>query len=155
MDVTSVPGPTMYVTVWLSDEVRTHLGKTANAAALFGAHVGRDLTPPIAANEDDLERRIKQDMPIPVPTEVSVTGDTWKESSVDVCIAGLGWLAVGVSGEARVTVWAPPGVAITTRDAIVPDFAKEFCKPGFDKLLQRANSSKGAKKGGGKKAAKR
>ncbi len=155
LDVTSVPGPTMYVTVWLSDEVRTHLGKTANAAALFGAHVGRDLTPPIAANEDDLERRIKQDMPIPVPTEVSVTGDTWKESSVDVCIAGLGWLAVGVSGEARVTVWAPPGVAITTRDAIVPDFAKEFCKPGFDKLLQRANSSKGAKKGGGKKAAKR
>ena len=154
LDVTSVPGSTMYVTVWVSDEVRTHLGKTANAAALFGAHVGRDLTPPIAANVDDLERRIKQEMPRPVPTDVSIVGDTWKESSVDVCIAGLGWLAVGVSGQARVTVWAPPGVAITTRDAIVPDFAKEFCKPGFDKLLQSQGAAKGAKKGG-KKAGKR
>jgi len=60
-----------------------------------------------------------------------------------------------VSGEARVKVWAPPGVAITTRDAIVPDFAKEFCKPGFDKLLQRSGAAKGGKKGGGKKAGKR
>ena len=155
LDVTSVPGSTMYVTVWVSDEVRTHLGKTSNAAAFFGAHVGRDLTPPIAADEDDLDRRIKQEMPTPVPTEVVITGNNWKESSVDVCIAGLGWVAVGVSGEARVTVWAPPGVAITTRDAIVPDFAKEFCKPGFDKLLQRSNSAKGTKKGGGKKSGKR
>lgn len=155
LDVTSVPGSTMYVTVWVSDEVRTHLGKTENATALLGTHIGRDLTPPIAADEDDLETRIKQQMPRPVPTEVSIVGDTWKESSVDVCIAGLGWLAVGVSGEARVKVWAPPGVAITTRDAIVPDFAKEFCKPGFDKLLQRSGAAKGGKKGGGKKAGKR
>ena len=69
---------------------------------------------------------------------------------MDVCIAGLGW--VGVGGEARLTVWAPPGVAITTRDALVPDFAKEFCKPGFDKLLQNSNDSRKKKKGasGGK-----
>ena len=155
LDVTSVPGTTMYVTVWVSDEVRTHLGKTDNAAQLFDAHVGRDLTPPVAADEADLEGRIKQGIVKPVSTDVSVVGDSWKQSSVDVCIAGLGWAAVGVSGEARLTVWAPPGVAITTRDAIVPDYAREFCKPGFDKLLQNSSSGSsgsGAKrKRGGKK----
>jgi len=157
LDVTSVPGTTMYVTVWVSDEVRTHLGKTDKAAQLFDAHVGRDLTPPVAADEADLEGRIRQDMVKPVSTDVSVVGDSWKQSSVDVCIAGLGWAAVGVSGEARLTVWAPPGVAITTRDAIVPDYAREFCKPGFDKLLQNSRSGSsgsgsGAKrKRGGKK----
>ena len=152
LDVTKVPGSTMYLTVWVSDEVRTHLGKTANAGQLYDAHVGRDLTPPVAADEADLEGRIKRDMAKLVPTEVSVVGDSWKESSVDVCIAGLGWVGVGVGGEARLTVWAPPGVAITTRDALVPDFAKEFCKPGFDKLLQNSNDSRKKKKGasGGK-----
>ena len=149
LDVTSVPGSTMYLTVWVSDEVRTHLGKTSNAAQLFDAHVGRDLTPPVAVSEQDLEVRIKQEMPRPIATEVSVNGDSWKQSSVDVCIAGLGWVAIGVRGEARLTVWAPPGVSITTRDAIVPDFAKEFCKPGFDKLLQRSNPVKRTKKKGG------
>ena len=62
--------------------------------------------------------------------------------------AGLGWVAVGVDGTASLRVWAPPGVAITTRGALVPDLAKELQRPGFDKLAVQAVA--GGKGGGGK-----
>ena len=55
--------------------------------------------------------------------------------------AGLGWVAVGVDGTASLRVWAPPGVAITTRGALVPDLAKELQRPGFDKLAVQAVAS--------------
>jgi ribosome biogenesis GTPase A len=140
LDVTSVPGSTIYLTIWVSDEVRTHLGKTANAPQLFRSHVGRELTPPVAATQEDLDDRIMGSMSNKISTDVSVRGDSWKQSSVDICIAGLGWVGVGLAGEARITVSAPEGVAITTRDALVPDMAKEFCKPGFDKMLASVSS---------------
>ena len=44
-----------------------------------------------------------------VPTLVIVQGPNWKQSSMDIAVAGLGWVAVGVSGEAEFTVWAHEG----------------------------------------------
>ena len=49
--------------------------------------------------------------------------------------AGLGWVGAGVKGEASLRVWAPRGVAITTHDALVPDFARDLERPGFSSLL--------------------
>ncbi len=150
IDVKSIPGSTIYMTIWASDEVRTHLGKTENAVQLLRLHTGSDLVPPIAIDEEGGEDRILS-IPELVETDVVVAGTSWKANSVDVCIAGLGWASVGVNGTAELQVWAPEGVAITTREALVPDMAKEFCKPGYDSLLQKDKKGKKQKKKKGKK----
>jgi ribosome biogenesis GTPase A len=131
VDIITVPGATMYITVWASDDIRTHLGKTKNAEQFYSVHAGKELVPPVAADEQDRLSRIESIGNMKA-TDVIVEGDSWKQSSVDVCIAGLGWISVGVNGKAELKVWAPPGVAITSRDALIPDMAKEFCRPGFD-----------------------
>ncbi len=62
---------------------------------------------------------------------------------------------MGVSGEANLRVWAPKGVAITTHDALVPDYAKDLERPGFSSLLpdsgkQHQSSAGGSGSGGAK-----
>lgn len=51
-------------------------------------------------------------------------------------------MGVGVSGTAELRVWAPPGVAITTHDALVPDYAKELERPGFGVALTDAGKNR-------------
>lgn len=60
-----------------------------------------------------------------------VEGTEWLQSTVDVHVAGLGWVGVGIKGRADLRVWAPRGVAITTRDALVPDYSDQFERAGF------------------------
>ena len=43
---TQIPAATIYLTVWASDELSTHLGKTESAGALYGKHAGTLLVPP-------------------------------------------------------------------------------------------------------------
>ena len=145
VDVVECPGATMYLTVWVSDEVGCHLGKTEGAEERYIKHAGVKLTPPVGEKE-----RFDQ-FPALKSTEVVIEGDIWKESSMDVAIAGLGWVAVGVSGEATLNVWAPPGVAITTREAMIPDFAKDLERPGFGTVI--AGGAKGKEKKSGVGAA--
>lgn len=70
--------------------------------------------------------------------------------------AGLGWLAVGVSGAAELKVWVPEGVSVTLHDALIPDYAKVWQKPGFSAMLpqaaKKAAGKKGTKAGAGKAA---
>lgn len=128
VDVLECPGATMYLTVWVSEQVVCHLGKTDLAENLLSKHHGTKLIPPIGD-----EQRINS-FPSLQPTEVTVHGSNWKKCDVDVAIAGVGWVGIGLNGDALLRVWAPPGVAVTTRDALVPDFAKELQKPGFDRI---------------------
>eukprot|EP00890_Picochlorum_soloecismus_P002122 jgi/Picsp_1/2910/NSC_01135-R1_gtp binding protein len=132
IDACSIPGATIYLTFWVSDDIRTHLGKTSSVESLYATHLGGKLSPPVCSGDDSS----RLDMfPSLLPTDVEVEGIDWRSNSVDICIAGLGWIAVGVKGKASFKVWAPPGVAITTRSALIPDMAKEFCRPGFDTVL--------------------
>jgi ribosome biogenesis GTPase A len=141
VDVLSCPGSTMYLTVWCSDQVGCHMGKTDSAEERYVKHVGSKLMPPVGDAE-----RMKY-FPSLMATEVSVEGDSWKDSTVDVGIGGIGWVGVGVAGAADLRVWAPPGVAITTRDALVPDYAKELERPGFGSVI--GDLGKGVNSGGG------
>ena len=59
--------------------------------------------------------------------------------------AGLGWVAVGLEGEASFRAWAPPGIAVTTRDAIMPKFAEDFQRPGLG-LRDKGKVPKAVKK---------
>lgn len=63
--------------------------------------------------------------------------------------AGLGWLAVGVSGTAELKVWVPEGVSVTLHDAIIPDYAKVWQKPGFSAMLPQTRKKATEKKGKG------
>ena len=45
-----------------------------------------------------------------LPNRVSVQGKSWRESSTDIAIAGLGWVGVGVSGQAALDVWTYQGL---------------------------------------------
>jgi hypothetical protein len=51
-------------------------------------------------------------------------------------------VGVGVSGTAALRVWAPPGVAVTTHDALVPDMARDLERPGFGMALTDAGKNK-------------
>jgi hypothetical protein len=63
--------------------------------------------------------------------QVPLEGQKWKQSCVDVCIAGVGWVGIGLNGVARLMVWRQPKIAITSREALIPDFAEKFESPGW------------------------
>lgn len=155
LDLVSCPGATLYLTVWASDQVTCHVGKTQGAAQRQATHSGTLLVPPLPGRgqadsgtkdddkEDKEDKEGKESIVFEnlVGTDVIVSGNSWKESSVDVVIAGLGWVAVGIDGRASLRVWTPPGVAITTRQAMLPDYAERFEKLGFASSTSSSNSA--------------
>lgn len=58
-------------------------------------HAGTKLTPPVGDG-----KRVRELGPL-MPTEISVSGTSFRESGTDVAIAGLGWLGVAVDGTAQ------------------------------------------------------
>lgn len=84
--------------------------------------------------------------------DVRVEGSSWRASTVDIAVAGLGWVAVGCQGSAAFKVWAYPGVSITTHGSLIPDFAVQFEKPGISSLLPKAQQREQGKKGGASQA---
>lgn len=63
--------------------------------------------------------------------QVPVQGKDPLKPETDICIAGLGWVSVGLWGEATVKVWTPPGIAVTRRAALLTTYAKDFERPGW------------------------
>ena len=132
----------------MSEDICTHMGKTEGAAELFEAHAGSSLQPPAARERvAELGRWSSR--------SVSVRGEGWAASSVDLAIAGLGWVGVGVDGEASLQVWTYEGVGVAVRDALMPDMAKELETPGFD--FEKAGKARGGRvaRGGGGGAKRR
>lgn len=126
IDILECPGATLYLTAWVSPEVGCHFGRTDGADARRRGALGAALAPP-AGEAAALDAALGE----LVPADVTVSGDTWRASSVDVAVAGFGWAAIALSGTATLRVWAPPGVAVTVRDALLPDLARDLCRPGF------------------------
>lgn len=141
----------MYATIWTSDEMVCFLGKTENIKAKLEMHRGVLLQPPIR-NDPELQSAGAMH-----PQSVQVDGNSWKASSMDICIAGrasiqfryhqglasgLGWVAVGCDGEAEFSVWTLEGVRVTTRPALLRSYAKVFQKPGFSDTVKRRGVKK-------------
>ena len=150
LDVLSCPGATLYLTAWVAPDVVTHLGRTDTAAATRARALGTDLQPP-AGDAADVDAALGE----LVPVDVTVTGRSWRASSVDVAVAGLGWVAVAVDGDAKLRVHAPAGVAVTVRDALLPDYARDLARPGFAGGGKKAVAGVRKGGGGGKKGGKR
>lgn len=150
VDVLESPTATLYLTAWISDQVVCHMGKTDGAAERYAKHAGTKLMPPVGGEERFAT------FPALRGVEVEVTGDSWRQSSVDVAISGLGWVGVGLVGTAKLKVWAPPGVAVTSRDALMPDMAHDLERPGFGAAMAQAGDEGDGKqkKGAGGKGGK-
>jgi ribosome biogenesis GTPase A len=142
VDLVEAPGSSAYLTVFVSDELATHMGKVEGAEERLAKHAGGKLQPPLEPE------RVAQ-LPPWVPRNIEVEGGSWKQHSMDVALAGLGWVAVGVAGKAKLRVWTYEAVAITAHASLIPDFAKEFQRPGFSTILPQAKGGGGGS--GGKK----
>ncbi|MEW5302007.1 MAG: hypothetical protein WDW36_004821 [Sanguina aurantia] len=102
------------------------------------------------SHDVDLHERLLQ-LPGLQPRELTVLGNSWQRSSVDIAIAGLGWVAIGCDGASEFKVWTYPGVGVTKHDALIPDFADIFERPGFSNLLSKApvSAAETGEEGGG------
>ncbi|KAI4348643.1 hypothetical protein L6164_009343 [Bauhinia variegata] len=124
LDLIEASVETIYVTVWASPNISLHLGKIENADEIWRNHVGSRLQPPIGndrvAELGNWENR-----------EVKVSGSSWDVNSIDVAIAGLGWLSLGLKGEAKLTLWTYDGIEVTLREPLVIDRARFLERPGF------------------------
>ncbi|KAK1258503.1 hypothetical protein QJS04_geneDACA017259 [Acorus gramineus] len=78
-----------------------------------------------------------------VRKECTVSGNSWKVSSVDVAAAGLGWFAVGLKGMVRLGVWTYEGVDVVLRDSLLPHRARRFEETGFtvSKVVSQADKA--------------
>lgn len=148
IDVLDGPQRTMYLTVWVSSDVPTHYmlnsEKNGKADKLYEKHAGGKLFPPIG------DKRVRQ-LGEWGSRVVSVYGSSWQKSDRDIVIGGLGWVGVGVNGEATLKVWTHEGVMVETREALVPDMAKDLHRPGFSDEM----SVGGGGGDGGKRPSKR
>ncbi len=81
LDVVAIPGSSVYVTAYVSDELTSHMGKTEGAEERRAKHVGGLLVPPCSPER-------LEEMGELVAREVSVEGDSWTQHSKDVAVAG-------------------------------------------------------------------
>ena len=73
------------------------------ASEFYDKHVGSLLVPPVGKEREEFPSLVKHEFTI--------------KDKTDLVISGLGWIRV--NGEAKVAVWAPEGVAVVTRKAII------------------------------------
>ena len=64
-------------------------------------------------------------------------------NSIDIAVAGLGWLALGLKGEATLALCTYDGIEITLREPLVLDRAPFLERPGFwqPKIISDANGT--------------
>ena len=96
-------GPRTGVTLYLENNLKVHRTKLANATQFYQRHAGELLQPPFPQN-------IKNYPPL-VRTEFKVT------TKSDLVFAGLGWVTVRPG--TVVAGWAPKGMAVTLRRAMI------------------------------------
>ena len=127
IDLLDAPQRTIYVTIWCSNDVPLHYTTNGakNGDEIYTKHAGTKLTPPLGGEEGALRLGRWGSR------KVSVYGDSWTESTRDISIAGVGWVAVACVGNADFRVWTHEGVQLETREALVPDLSKSLMKPGF------------------------
>ncbi|MCL7023463.1 hypothetical protein MKW94_013118 [Papaver nudicaule] len=124
LDLNQATVQTIYVTVFASPNISLHLGKLENAEETWTKHAGIRLQPPVGEDRVSELGQWKQ-------RELTITGLSWDVNSTDIAAAGLGWISIGLKGEANVTLWSYDGVDITLREPLVLDRAPFLERPGF------------------------
>ena len=98
-----VAGDKQGFTAYFDNELKLHRTKLQGASDFYDKHVGGLLVPPVGKEKEEFPTLVKHEFTI--------------KDKTDIVFSGLGWLRV--SGPARVAGWAPEGVAVVTRKAII------------------------------------
>ena len=98
-----IQGPKSGITAYFENNLPIHRTKLDNADQFYVKHAGVLLTPPEKVNLEDLPPLKRH--------EFKTTEKT------DIVIDGLGW--VTVPGQVVVAAWAPKGVSVLTRKAMI------------------------------------
>jgi len=106
-------GKPFFFTVFMSNEVKVHPSTTEKVNELLETHVGGLLKPPISW------RRYKE-LGNFKAKEFEIEGVGWSQSSHDIVVSGLGWIAVTGCGKLKIRVVAPKGVGVFLREPIAP-----------------------------------
>ncbi|XP_010256423.1 PREDICTED: GTP-binding protein BRASSINAZOLE INSENSITIVE PALE GREEN 2, chloroplastic [Nelumbo nucifera] len=136
VDVEEASVDSIYLTVWASPYLPLHMGRTENASTMLEYHFGHQLQPPIGEKRvEELGKWMKR--------EFHICGSSWDVSSVDIAAAGLGWVALGLKGEATLGVWTYDGVDVTLRNSMIPQRAQIFEVAGFtvSKIVSKADQA--------------
>ncbi|XP_021908827.1 GTP-binding protein BRASSINAZOLE INSENSITIVE PALE GREEN 2, chloroplastic [Carica papaya] len=124
LDLDHASVETIYITIWASPNVSLHLGKIDNAEEIRKSHIGVRLQPPVVADHPSELGEWEE-------KEIQVSGTSWDVNSIDIAVAGLGWISLGLKGEANLTLWTFHGIGITLREPLVLDRAAFLERPGF------------------------
>lgn len=98
-----VSGDKQGFTAFFDNELKLHRTKLEGASAFYDKHVGTLLTPPNSKEVADFPKLVQHEFTI--------------KEKTDVVFSGLGWIRV--TGPARIAAWAPEGVGVVTRKAII------------------------------------
>ena len=98
-----VSGDKQGFTAYFDNELKLHRTRLAGAGEFYEKHVGSLLAPPSKKEVADFPQLVKHELKI--------------ETKTDVVFSGLGWIRV--TGPAKIVAWAPEGVAVVTRKAII------------------------------------
>lgn len=98
-----VSGDKQGFTAYFDNELKLHRTRLAGAGEFYEKHVGSLLTPPSKKEVSDFPQLVKHELKIKAKT--------------DVVFSGLGWIRV--TGPAKIAAWAPEGVAVVIRKAII------------------------------------
>ncbi|GBF73720.1 ribosome biogenesis GTPase YqeH [Paenibacillus sp. 598K] len=102
-----VQGERQSFTVYIAPGVKPHRTKLERADELYREHAGTLLAPPSAEQLGELPEWTRHSLRIP------------REARLDIFISGLGWIQANGKSGALVDVYAPKGVKVLLRDAII------------------------------------
>ena len=98
-----IAGEKQGFTAFFDNELKLHRTKLEGASDFYDKHLGTLLTPPNNKEKEEFPKLVQHVFTI--------------KDKTDLVISGLGWIRV--TGTAKVAVWAPEGVAVVTRKAII------------------------------------
>ena len=98
-----IAGEKQGFTAFFDNELKLHRTKLEGASDFYDKHLGTLLTPPNSKGKEDFPKLVQHVFTI--------------KDKTDLVISGLGWIRI--TGTAKVAVWAPEGVVVVTRKAII------------------------------------
>lgn len=98
-----VAGDRQGITAYFDNNLQLHRTKLAGATAFYDKHLGTLLTPPNSEESSNFPELVRHEFTI--------------NEKTDVVFSGLGWIRV--VGPAKIAAWAPKGVAVVTRKALI------------------------------------
>eukprot|EP00698_Gefionella_okellyi_P014035 TRINITY_DN3878_c0_g1_i2.p1 TRINITY_DN3878_c0_g1~~TRINITY_DN3878_c0_g1_i2.p1 ORF type:complete len:517 (-),score=97.43 TRINITY_DN3878_c0_g1_i2:1032-2582(-) len=115
MDLVSGPEGTL-VQPFVSKAIKVHFTDTKNAATIYATHAGAMLSPPFDKARALAEFALSET----TARAMKFNGHTWRQSTGDVAISGLGWVSVQARGEFEFRITVPAGVGVMQRQPFLP-----------------------------------